>query len=229
MFAVLNSVRVLTIGVVVLFGTLLLSPQSQLRIQGAGEEYLYAAKLSPASALTFAVALAVYLAALLRSDDYVSQYSCAGLLPRFAAFGIDFVLCMMLTSPPATLVALTVEWLATGQFSLAVERDYWMGHDLFVSILVPFSMVVLLVLFSLPLSKGRRSAGTVVCGYAIKSNEPIGLGRACGRSFLGFIALCGMIVSVPMALRREDKRMWHDLAFDTRAVKVSVAPSDRAG
>ena len=207
----------------------MLGAESRLNIYSAPGEYLYAAKFAPASLLTFVVALALYLAAIFRPDSYPVRDEAAGLMRRFGAFFIDFMLCGILATAPMTLIALGLEGLATGQFSLEVERDYRMGHDSIASGLVIVSMVIMLVLFSLPLSKNRRSAGTVLCGYAIKSDEPIGLGSACGRTFLGFITLSGMIVSVPMALRRDDKRMWHDLAFDTRAISAVTPESAGEG
>ena len=207
---------------------MMLGSEARLNILSGPDAYLYEAKLAPASALTFAAALAVYLLAFLRPDKYVPLYQCAGLKQRFGAFCIDFMLCVSLTAPPLTLIALGIEGLATGQFSLAVERDYRMGHDWIAGNLVAITMIVLLVLFSLPLSKCRRSAGAVICGYAIRSNEPIELRSACGRTLLGFITLCAMIISVPMALQRQDKRMWHDLAFDTRATMVGASAPDSA-
>lgn len=201
----------------------MLGAESRLNIYSAPNEYFYAAKLAPASLLVFVVALALYLAALFCPDNFPARDEAAGLTRRFGAFVVDFMMCGILATAPMTLVALGLEGLATGQFSLEVERDYRMGHDSIASGLVIVSMVIMLLLFSLPLSNKRRSAGTVLCGFAIRSDEPLGLGGACGRTFLGFITLSGMIVSVPMALRRDDKRMWHDLAFDTRAV-VAVAP-----
>ncbi len=226
---VLNSLRtILLLGMLALIGAVTLGAESRLNVFATPDHYLYAAKFAPASALVFVIALATYLAALFRPDIYFAQERSAGLLRRFGAFMIDFTLCVVLATTPTTLIALGFESLATGRFSLEVERDYRMAHDSLALPLILASMAAALVLFSLPLSRGRRTAGTVICGYAIQSYERIGLAGACGRTFLGFIALCGMILSVPMALRRADKRMWHDLAFDTRAVLAVTSVSASA-
>ena len=225
----LGSIRTtITIGVIAMLGIVFLGPEMRLGIQAGSGEYLYEAKLAPTSALAFVVALAVYLMALRRPDNYVPQDYSAGLMQRFGAFFIDFTLCLILAVVPTTFVAIALEGFATGRFSLEIERDFRAGHDPIVWGLMPISMIILLALLSLPLTKGRRSAGTVVTGYSIRTDAPIGLGSACGRTLLGFITLCGMFLSVPMALMREDKKLWHDLAFNTRAVKVRAPLPDSA-
>ena len=198
--------------------------EAKLSFSSGPDGYVYVAQVTPAALAASVAALIVYLVALTGSDRYAASSDVAGLLRRFGAFLLDFLLCGLLVIPVSASLALLLEGAVTGAFAFSVRRDEALPHDIAGHALVLVNMVVVLVLFALPLARQRRSAGAILCNLSVVPAAPLGLERACLRTLLGFVTLAAALISVPMALSRADKRLWHDLAFDTPAV-IARSPS----
>jgi uncharacterized RDD family membrane protein YckC len=133
----------------------------------------------------------------------------AGLIRRFVAFYIDLSICYVVVIVPLVLLVLGVEALTRRSF--AWEVDLAESSQNFGAA----CLIVLVLLLSWPEAKQRFSPGMLASGFYLYSPSELSVGRAVLRSVVGFLTLAGIVLSGPMALAREDRRMWHDLAFGT--------------
>ena len=139
----------------------------------------------------------------------------AGLIRRFVAFYIDLSICYVVIIVPLVLLVLGVEALTSRSFAWEVElveSSHNFGAACLIIVTTP---ILLILLLSWPEAKQRFSPGMLVSGFYLYSPSELSVGRAVLRSVMGFLTLAGIVLSGPMALAREDRRMWHDLAFGT--------------
>lgn len=182
----------------------------------------YRASSDPVMLVSSLGILALYIWVLRLPASEGRSFETAGIWRRFWAFLVDFLMSMLLTTPWIGLVGLLVEAHITGYFTWHVERSPALDRDWQLGLtLIPFGIAAELAYFILPQWRMRASPGSVLLGIAVRPDpgKPLSFFAALGRTLLGFIALCGWVVAVPMALFDEEKRMWQDQAFGTRVVR----------
>jgi len=148
----------------------------------------------------------------------------AGIWLRFWAAAVDFLFATLMLMPWLGLIALLVEAGHTGHFAWTVQRQPAQDGDGLLSfMLVLPGMLSLLVYFALPLYLKRATPGSILCGIAVRydTGKRPSFISSLGRTALGYVALCGCFISIPMALSNSEKRMWQDKAFGTRVVQWS--------
>lgn len=178
-------------------------------------DYLVYASIGWQELAIWFITLAVWLAAAGNHAPPPTDSRPAGLSRRFLAFLIDIVVCFALVLVPVTLAVLLLEFVQTGDFSWYVERREARSTDVFVFIGGFASFLGGVVLYAVPAWRGRQSPGGVVFGVYLRSPAPVSLWRAVSRACFGYVTICTAFISVPMALMRRDRRMWHDLFFHT--------------
>lgn len=186
---------------------------------GYGSEVARAA-MSPIYLLSWALSAGVYLLPLLRADPG-SFTPRPVLLRRLFGFTMDFCVAHILISVPLTMLVLTIGYLERGVFDWYVELSE--PASSWLQIFIHLSGAGLVVLLSLPLSLNRRSPGQVMLGYGLKLEQRLSLGQSCRRALVGFLSLCMLWLSGPIAARRDDRRMWHDRMYGVHPLEVRDA------
>ena len=195
---------------------------------GASQEwsngkYRFAGGTAPWALLLSATILALYL--LLASAERANLGPpLQGLVRRFFAFFVDFLLAMFMIGPILGIVPMLVEWRRTGLFRWTFERDTPAVGDSFLTIaLVLLASVLLIIYYSVPLVRDRPSPGSCILGYQTIADEGerITTRRAVLRTLLGFMALCSWPLLLFMGRDRNMGKFWVDKVFRTRAVRVA--------
>ena len=175
--------------------------------------------LGPVVALTV---FALYLWVLHLPQEPPRHFIAASLWRKPLAIVTDLLLAIWLVAPWSGFIAISVEALRSGYFAWQVHRDHATDADFLLSSLLVFcSLLCLLLYYAWAQHRGRPTPGDLLLGIELKyrDEQPLSLWRALGRVSLGYIAMCACFVSVPMALRDPEKRMWQDKAFGTRVVQ----------
>jgi hypothetical protein len=146
-----------------------------------------------------------------------------GILRRFIAFWIDFILAIMASAPIFGLIPSLMEWKRTAIFQWNFERAIPATSDKFV---LAMTMVLMLPTFiayyAFPLLRCRPSPGSCVVGYQITVDDGVvmTIRRAILRTLVGFFAVASAYAAPFIA--RDPKRgtFWLDTVFRTRAVEL---------
>lgn len=209
-----------TLGVVTLVGIAFISNRSTgIHQRGSRDSYSFYASLDFYSVLSFAIALMLVLIAVNFSSPSRTN-SAAGVMRRFLAFLIDFTIYFQIVLLPVTLVVLLFEAHLVGELSFLVRRDFSRPTDYVVTLMVLVASVSLAYFFALPIHKECQSPGGIITRSCVQSDEPLSIHAAFWRAVFGYFTLCAAILSVPSALKREDRRFWHDRSHGTRVVLV---------
>jgi RDD family protein len=144
-----------------------------------------------------------------------------GVVRRFFAFWLDFIIAMMVIGPTFGILATIAEWRWTGIFVWMFERETTAPTDILLTTggaLLVF--VLLLFYFVIPLVRRRPSPGSCITGYQIISDagESLTLGKAISRTILGFVAMSMWPLTPFIARQRKKGKVWFDGAFSTHAV-----------
>jgi hypothetical protein len=210
------SYRILTVFLfAAMYATALIDPP----LGFSGSSGVSRAAMSPYHLLTWGFAACMYFLPFAVKDPGEFRDRRAGLIRRFAGFVVDFHVAFILVGVPLVMVILTISYVADGTFSWSVERTEsaadWLA---FLSAIPTF-----VLLLSLPLSRNRRSPGQVTLGYGLKLEERLSLGRACRRTIVGYLSLCAVWLTGPLAAARDDRRMWHDRMYGVHPLEVRTA------
>ena len=146
-----------------------------------------------------------------------------GIIRRFVAFLLDFVVAMLIFTPVLGIVPTVVEWRRTRVFQWHFERTFLAPADsLLVNSLMGAIAILLFLYFLLPLVRRRPSPGTCILGYQVIADEggAIKFDTAILRMFLGFIALLVWPISASLGRDRQNGKYWVDRVFKTRAVRT---------
>jgi uncharacterized RDD family membrane protein YckC len=147
-----------------------------------------------------------------------------GVLRRFVAFWLDFVLAMWAAGSVFGLLPILVEWRRTGVFEWAFERaNPAPGDRLLLATGFLLCSVALVFYYSFPLVRRKPSPGTCIAGYQVLADDGIKLtlSNALLRTLLGIIALCAAYLAPFVAKNRKNGKFWLDKVFGTRAVMLS--------
>ena len=143
----------------------------------------------------------------------------AGLFRRFVALCIDLFVCSLVLMMPATLMAYVLDFLRTPLLEIFQDLSEGGLHSLITGLFFPGLMVAILCFYCWPAAAGRQSAGDLLLGIEQRSTARPTLWRSIGHTVVGFLTLSLLFIGLFVALIREDRRMWHDLVFDTRTVR----------
>jgi uncharacterized RDD family membrane protein YckC len=144
-----------------------------------------------------------------------------GVVRRFIAFWLDFVLAMMAVAPILGVLPTLTEWRRTGVFEWAFERPSPApGDGLLIAAQVVGISVALVLYYAFPLVRRRPSPGTCIVAYQVVADDGVmlTLQTALLRTLLGCIALLLAYLAPFVARDRKNGKFWLDKVFGTRAV-----------
>lgn len=147
-----------------------------------------------------------------------------GVLRRFVAFWLDFVLAMMAVAPIFGVLPALTEWRRTGVFEWVFERpNAAPGDGLLIAAQLLLCSVALVFYYAFPLVRRRPSPGTCIVGYQVIAEDGITLTvrTALLRTLLGFLALCVAYLAPFIERDSKNGKFWLDKVFGTRAVMLS--------
>lgn len=146
-----------------------------------------------------------------------------GIVRRWFAFWVDFILAIMATAPILGLIPSLAEWRRTGFFAWNFERTTSAPSDK-VTVTVTFMLltIALTAYYIIPLLCRRLSPGSCVFGYQIctADDNPITVRRAALRTLVGFVAVATPYLAPFIARDRNRGQFWLDALFETRAIKL---------
>lgn len=160
---------------------------------------------------------------LMRSVPSVIVNPMPGVVRRFAAFWLDFLLAMYIIGPLEGALLVLTEWSRTGIFAWTFERAIYARGDVVIGIVgVAISFVALLFYFALPVVFGKPSPAGCLLGYQIVCDpgRVPSLAMGLGRAALGFVAVCGIYISPFIFRERKNGKFWLDRVFKTHAVRI---------
>jgi len=189
---------------------------ASLNIQYSFSGYVFYAQGSSMAIGSFLLMLVAFLGSFNRHPAPMDLKRPAGIFRRFCALFIDFIVYVCIVTIPLVMLALIVESVHTGSFQWTVVRTEKRSTDSLLMVMIFISMLVLLIFFALHVHRRQQSIGQMIMGYAVISEyDDITLVKSVLRVLLGYLTMILFIISVPMALFRQDRRMWHDLVFKT--------------
>jgi uncharacterized RDD family membrane protein YckC len=201
---------------------------SQLPTMGASAEwnngrYRFAGGTTP-WALAYALLVIGLYISLMYASPSDEGPTLPGVIRRFVAFWLDFMLAMFALAPILGILPTITEWRRTGVFAWNFERTTPTPSDmLLASIILVLCSVSLVLYFALPLIRRRPSPGGCIVGYQIVPDEGITLTfrMAVLRTLLGFIAVCSAYLAPFIARDRKKGKFWLDKVFGTRAITLN--------
>lgn len=185
--------------------------------------YRCAGGTQPLAIVMAGVVIVLYLLLIYAPPDNLGQ-PLPGVLRRFLAFWLDFILALSIFAPIFGILSTLMEWKRTGIFAWNFERTTQASTDGWLSIsLAVLIFVALAFYYALPLMRHRPSPGSCIVGYQIVPEDgvPLTLPRALLRTLVGFIAMCVAYLAPFIARDRKNGKFWLDKLFHTRAVKLS--------
>ena len=191
--------------------------------QWSNDRYHFAGGTQPWALAIAALVIGLYLL-LMYSAPLGVGTPLPGVLRRFVAFWLDFVLAMVAAGPIFGVIPTLMEWRRTGIFEWVFERTTPApGDGLLLATGFLLCSVALVLYYAFPLAHNRPSPGTCICGYQIVADNggTLSLRTALLRTFLGFIALCAAYLAPFVARDRKNGKFWLDKVFGTRAVMLS--------
>lgn len=191
-------------------------------IEWVNGEYAFSAGARPWSIGLAAVILVAFVV-FMQARGVESARPLPGLLRRFGAFWLDFVLALFALGPLLGIVPMVVEWRRTGVFTWYFARNTQAAGDVSVALLLTSLLIIgLLFYFTIPLVLRRPSPGACVAGYQVVADVgySLSLRRALLRNLVGYIALCSAWIAPFVGRNQQDGKFWLDKVFHTRAVHL---------
>ena len=197
-------------------------PTMGMSAEWRNDRYYFAAGTAPSALAYAAVFIALYIL-LMYAPPSDSGKVLPGVLRRFVAFWLDFILAMYALAPIFGILPTITEWKRTGVFAWNFERTTPApGDTLLASTGIVLCSVALLFYYAVPLMRRKPSPGGCIVGYQIIPDEgtSLGLQKALLRTLLGFIAACGAYLAPFIARDQKKGKFWLDKVFNTRAVTL---------
>jgi hypothetical protein len=209
------------LGFVILLGIVLPAPVTLgASATWTNGNYRFAGGTHPV-ALGFAGLFAALYFVLVFSDPPELAGALPGVVRRFLAFWLDFIIAIFIVGPTFGILATLVEWRRTGVFLWMFERETSASSDIVMTtggaVLV---FVVLLFYFALPLTRRRPSPGSCVTGYQVMPDEgaTFTLRRAILRMIVGFLGMSMWPLTPFIGRQRKKGKVWFDRVSNTHAV-----------
>jgi len=176
------------------------------------------------SALGVSALIVVAFVLLMVAKPVAAKRPLPGVLRRFAAFWLDFLLAIFALAPIIGAVAALVAWASAGHFVWTFERTTQAATDAPLMVL-SFALLIpgLLSYYTIPLALRRPSPGACIAGYQVVADKDksLPLSRALLRSIVGYFAICSAFIAPFVGRDKMADKFWLDKAFDTRAVLLS--------
>jgi uncharacterized RDD family membrane protein YckC len=169
------------------------------------------------------VIVALYVWLMYAHSD-TSEKTVPGLIRRWLAFWMDFVLGIMAIAPILGLIPMCAEWNRTGVFAWNFERmTPQTGDKLDIAVTTLIGMVAILAFYAFPLYRNRPSPGSCIAGYQVTvvGGTPLTLRRSLLRTLLGFVAAATPYLAPFLNRNRQRGQFWLDRVFGTHAVKLN--------
>jgi uncharacterized RDD family membrane protein YckC len=210
--------------VVLLFVGIAVEPTSiGLWAQWSNDRYHFGGGTQP-WALAFAALVVGLYFLLMYAAPFGVGRPLPGVVVRFVAFWLDFVLAMMVVAPIFGILPTVTEWRRTGVFEWVFDRtNSAPGDGLLIVAQFLLISVALVFYYAFPLVRRRPSPGTCIVGYQVVAEDGVTmtLRTALLRTLLGFIALCVAYLAPFIERDRKNGKFWLDKVFGTRAVTLS--------
>jgi hypothetical protein len=183
-------------------------------------KYHFAGGTTPA-ALVLATLFAILYFALMVAVPPELGGALPGVIRRFFAFWMDFIIAMIIIGPLFGVLATIAEWRRTGVFVWMFERKTSAPTDIWLTMGgVSLMFVLLLLYFVLPLVRRRPSPGSCIAGYQVMpdAGRTLTIRRAILRTILGFCAVSMWPLTPFIARQRNKGKLWFDTPFSTHAL-----------
>jgi uncharacterized RDD family membrane protein YckC len=185
--------------------------------------YLFGGGTQPWALVFAALVIGLYLL-LMYSVPVGLGKPLPGVVRRFVAFWLDFVLAMMAVAPIFGVLPTLTEWRRTGVFKWVFERpNAAPGDGLLIAAQVLVISVALVFYYAFPLVRCRPSPGTCIVGYQVVADNGVTLTlrTALLRTLLGVFALMLAYFAPFIGRDKKNGKFWLDKVFGTRAVMLS--------
>ncbi len=174
-------------------------------------------------AIAYSVGIVALYVWLMYARSALSQNVVPGLVRRWLAFWMDFVLGIMAVAPILGLIPMCAEWNRTGVFAWSFERTIpQTGDKLDIAVTTLIGVASILVFYALPLYRHRPSPGSCIAGYQVTvvGENPLTLRQSLLRTLLGFVAAATPYLAPFLKRNGRQGQFWLDRVFETQAVKL---------
>ncbi len=175
-------------------------------------------------AMAYSVGIAALYLLLMYARSDPSEKTVPGLVRRWLAFWMDFVLGIMAIAPILGLIPMCAEWNRTGVFAWNFERmTPQTGDKLDIAVTTLIGMIAILAFYAFPLYRNRPSPGSCIAGYQVTvvGEVPLTLRQSLFRTLLGFVAAATPYLAPILNRNRQRGQFWLDRVFGTQAVKLN--------
>jgi hypothetical protein len=186
----------------------------------ANGNYRFTGGTHPAALVLAALFTILYFTLMVAAPPELGE-ALPGVVRRFFAFWLDFIIAMMVIGPTFGIFATIAEWRRTGVFVWMFERETPAPTDtLLTTGGASLVFVLLLFYFVIPLVRRRPSPGSCIAGYQVMPDEgqTLTLRRAILRTIVGFFAMSIWPFTPFIARQRKKGKVWFDRPFSTHAV-----------
>jgi len=188
-------------------------------IDSHGDRFEFEAGTSPWAIVWIGPLISLYFL-LMKAPNASPGQPLPGVIRRYGAFWLDFILLMIITGPIVGIPPILSEWRRTGVFQWQIERTFSVPSDSLNELYAFLFIVIVFVVYeALPLTLGKPSPGECMCGYQILSDypRPIRWNSALLRALVGFAAAVGGPIALFYNRDPTRGKIWIDKYFDTHA------------
>lgn len=174
-------------------------------------------------AIAYSVGIGALYVWLMYARSSPNKKTVLGLVRRWLAFWMDFVLSIMAIAPILGLIPMCAEWNRTGVFAWNFERTTLQtGDKLDIAVSTLIGVASIFAFYALPLYMNRPSPGSCIAGYQITAigEDPLTLRQSLLRTLLGFVASATPYLVPVLKRNRQRGQFWLDLVFGTQAVEL---------
>lgn len=169
----------------------------------------------PAELFWAAAAIALFILLMLRKPSTITE-GVPAVKRRILAFLIDFWFSLSVVSSVGALIPLWLEAMRTGDFAWHFHRTYSANTDGLAALSSLVSMILMVLYFAFPLTRGRQTVGYFIVG--LKVAPPFGTeGRFTFKAALlrTYYAFIGLASGLTRNWDRDGQgRTWYDRKTD---------------
>jgi len=190
--------------------------------QWSNNRYLFGGGTQPWAIAFSALVISLYLLLMYSAPVGIGK-PLPGVVRRFVAFWLDFVLAMLAVAPIFGVLPALTEWRRTGVFKWVFERpNAAPGDGPLIAAQALVISIALVFYYAFPLLRRRPSPGTCIVGYQVVADDAVTLNlqTVLLRTLLGFIAILVAYFAPFVGRDRKNGKFWLDKVFGTRAVML---------
>ena len=150
---------------------------------------------------------------------------------RFWAFVLDFFFSVAVLSSLMALAPLGLEAQRTGEFKWQFVRNYFAPLDWLGGLLIILELVILVLYFAYPLTKGRPTAGGYLLRLVVvEKGKPVTLSwpRAIKRVLWAFFGFCVWPFTIIKGKDSEGKT-WYDRKSGLQVMRYEKKANEEKG